>query len=81
MRKVKFNRFIQDTYVREVSGTWEFDFQNEGMFLGFGPASKLEDGWPNTYTVALIELKDGTVEEVLPERIKFVNPSFIETKN
>ena len=74
MRKVIFNKYVQ---IGVLGRKWQEDYPNEGMFLGWGIA--MQDRNRLNYTVAMIELKDGTVEEVLPERMKFVNPSFIET--
>lgn len=63
------------TYGAEnIPGTncWEKCFPNEGLFHQWGNA--YEEGNENfgNYTVALVEIEDGTIVEVLPGNIKFV---------
>jgi len=84
MRKVMFKRWIprelvhmevtpnkwEDVPVRGT-GCWS-NFIYEGWFHGWGSATlKSEQGYGN-YSVALVELHNGTVEEVLPTNIKFL---------
>lgn len=78
MRKVKFKRWIKHEYEtvfggkKQVDGTGQFeqDYSTEGMFHQWG-SSESEIG--NAYSVGLVELPDGTIEEVLPVNIKFVD--------
>jgi hypothetical protein len=80
MRKVKFRLFIKPIYSDEirriaVPGTrcWEEGFPHEGIFHQW--AATYEEGTEGfgNYTVALVELPDGTVESVLPCNIQFIN--------
>ena len=80
MRKVRFKRYIPSVYSNEspfslVPGTkcWEKDFTHEGLFHQWAAAyEEGTEGFGN-YTVALVELPDGTVEPVLPCNIQFIN--------
>ena len=73
MRKVKFNRHIE-------GGIYQDTYQNEGMFTGWGTALDTSSTeLSHIYTmVAMVELPDGAIEEVLPSMMRFINPSFIE---
>ena len=88
MRKVKFNKWIQAVWPEKANSTncttshkpiegtncWEKEFTNDGIFHQWANAyTEFESGAGN-YTVALIELSDGTISEVLPINIKFVEP-------
>lgn len=81
MRNVKYNKWIEEVWmannsvVTQGTGVWEKGYLNDGKFLGWGI------DWENTrsgvvnFTVALVELEDGTVERINTEHIKFYNPS------
>ena len=57
---------------KEGTRCWENDFVNEGIFHQWANAyEESSEGFGN-YTVALVELPDGTISEVLPSNIKFV---------
>ena len=83
MRKVMFKRWIPreierledkryDT-IKPGTACWS-DFLYEGWFHQWGAATlESEQGYGN-YSVALVELFDGTIEEVLPTNIKFLPP-------
>ncbi len=75
MRKVKFNKYIPRVYegskAKEGTGCWEKDFPNDGLFHQWGNAYEESEYNFGNYTVALIELQDGTITEVLPRNIKF----------
>jgi len=80
MRKVRFKRYIPSVYSKEspfslVPGTkcWEKDFTHEGLFHQW--AAMCDEGSENygNYTVALVELPDGTIERVEPDKIQFIN--------
>lgn len=44
----------------------------EGLFHGFFQKTELtSDGAPEHYPIALVEKPDGTMEEFLPERVRF----------
>ena len=69
MRSVTFNNWIPVEY--ELGnrvpgiGEWEKGFPNYGAFLGWGIACEEFNAGIGNYTVALVELHDGTVKEML----------------
>lgn len=76
-RKVLFKRYIKtrfDDCHNKIEGTgcYEPEFSNEGVFHQW--ASLMIEGENNfgNYTVGIIELPDGTIEEVEPTVIKFI---------
>ena len=80
MRKVKFNKWISKIEegtgfvprYKEGTNCWEKEFPNDGIFHQWASAyEESSEGFGN-YTVALVELSDGTITEVLPSNIKFV---------
>ena len=81
MRKVKFKKWIpvqtskatNGNYVK-VAGTecWSEDFMQDGIFHQWGSAIEKTDNGVGTYTVAIVEIADGTILEVLPSNIKFI---------
>ncbi len=82
MRKVKFKRWIPRVDVKtelglgikakEGTSCWEEDFQNEGLFHQWANAYEESSAGFGNYTVALVELSDGTIEEVLPVKLVFI---------
>lgn len=85
LRKVMFNKWIPRVDVKTEFGSkakegtncWEKDFQNVGFFHQWANAyEESSEGFGN-YTVALVEMTDGTIEQVLPSNLKFVGlPSY-----
>ncbi len=81
MKKVLFKKWIprvevgEGVFKRTQEGTncWEKEFQNHGVFHQWANAYEESDTGFGNYTVALIELPDGTIESVLPSNIKFVD--------
>jgi hypothetical protein len=76
MRKVLFKQWIarvlaSGKYV-EGTGCWEEDFINEGLFHQWAVKYDEFESGPGNYTVALVEISDGTIVEVLPFNLKFV---------
>lgn len=80
-RKVMFKKWIPIVYEKAELGTnrkigtgcWEDGFPNAGLFHQWAAAyEESSDGFGN-YTVALVEMPDGTIEQVLPQNIKFVD--------
>lgn len=49
------------------------DFIHAGVFHEWGATYEEFDNGPGNYTVALVELSDGTIEEVIPSNIKFIS--------
>lgn len=80
LRKVVFNKWIPKVEEKQSygsttkvgTGCWETEFKNEGLFHQWGYAyEESSEGFGN-YTVAIVELQDGTVIEVLPSNVKFI---------
>ena len=84
MRKVKCRAFIAHQYLCDhftysrklVPGTGEYSgFVYDGIFHQWACAPlDPSDGVEGTYTYAIVEKPDGTIEEVLPTHIQFVEP-------
>ena len=76
MRKVKFKRFIPEKFmtdgytVIQGTGIWEDDFLHDGFFHQWVVD---RDSFKNQRIVAIVELPDGTIEEVVLSAIKFIN--------
>ena len=89
MRKVKFKKWISKVVKKELeisnypfpteayeeeTNCWEKEFKNDGLFHQWANAyDESSEGFGN-YTIALVELFDGTIIEVLPSNIQFVEP-------
>lgn len=85
LRKVIFNKWIPrvdektelGTKAKEGTNCWEKDFPNAGLFHQFGCSYEEFESGAGNFTVAIVELTDGTIEEVLPINLKFVDlPSY-----
>lgn len=48
-------------------------FNYDGVFHQWGINYEEFDTGPGNYTIAIVELADGTVVEVLPSRVKFLD--------
>jgi hypothetical protein len=82
MRKVKFKRWIPTEWkdvscgylnkVVEGTGCFEGDYNHDGIFHQWANAYIETDNGVGNYTFGIIELTDGTIEEVLPKNIKFI---------
>ena len=84
MRKVLFKKWTpiqyKDTgngYEERIEGTGKFqdEFETQGFFHQWGNTYKEFESGVGNYTVALVELQDGTIAEVLPVNLKFVTQS------
>jgi hypothetical protein len=86
MRKVLFKKWIpremvvltdrhNSPYHTNKPGTacWEPEFTHEGLFHQWGNAYEEGDNGFGNHSIALIELPDGTMEEVLPTNIQFID--------
>ena len=80
MRKVIIKIWIPIEWVnpgtinrRSVPGTgcWSKDFIQMGYFHGWGNAALESENTVASYTVALVELADGTITNVEPSNLKF----------
>lgn len=74
MRKVLFKKWIlreidpTTNQTKEGTNCFEPEFTNQGVFHHWGVN---HEGGPE-YAVAIVELPDGTVTEVIPQNIKFL---------
>lgn len=77
MRTVKFNKRIPVKYegTKRVAGTggFETNYPNKGHFHTFGLDYEEFEIGAASFTVAIIELENGTIELVLPEEMKFTD--------
>lgn len=76
MRKVLFKKIVEYKFSdpdgsQRIRFDWQKDFENEGLFHTW--ISDKKDG-----AIAIVELPDGTVEEVLPQNLKFVESPAME---
>lgn len=86
MRKVLYKKWIPAKYPdgansvncitthRKLEGTfcWEPDFIHEGIFHQWANAFEQFEFGIGNHVVALIENPDGTISEVLPTNLKFI---------
>ena len=84
-RKVMFKKWIareeigEGAFKRQKEGTncWEKEFTNAGLFHQWGCSYEEFESGAGNFTVAIVEMTDGTVEQVLPINLKFVDlPSY-----
>ena len=81
LRKVMFKKWITAEFIKEgirhnvKNGTscWESEFSNAGLFHQWGSAYEEQEGGGCTYTVAIVEMADGTIQQVLPSSLKFLD--------
>lgn len=57
---------------KEGTNCWEKDFANEGVFHQWASAYEEFESGAGNFTVALVEMPDGTIEQVLPNNLKFI---------
>lgn len=88
LRKVMFKKWIAREEIgegalrRQKEGTncWEPDFTNGGIFHQWASAYEEFESGAGNYTVALVELPNGEIKEVLPSNIKFMDiPNYTTT--
>jgi hypothetical protein len=85
MRKVKYKKWIIAEYIfkpgsatlKEGTGCCEPEFVNDGIFHQWAAAYEDFENNAGNYTVGLIENPDGTITEVIPSRIMFVEPTIL----
>ncbi len=83
MREIKFKKFIPVIWEianrvktqKKGTGCWEDGFSGKGLFHQWASDYDEYETNAGNFTVALIELKDGTVQKVTPENLKFTDPS------
>lgn len=74
---------MREVIVYNVASTTSFPTpaeQYRGYLLGFAVSTEVNDGIPETDTLAMIEREDGRVSMVLPNRIQFAQPHAIAAK-
>jgi hypothetical protein len=83
MRKVAFKKWIPVEYVESKkgyphrdervlnTGCWESGYSLNGLFHKWASAFEEFESGAGNYTVAIVELKDGVIVEVLPTNLKF----------
>lgn len=85
LRKVMFKKWIpretigEGALKRQKEGTncWESDFNHAGLFHQWAASYEEFENGAGNFTVAIVELPDGTIEQVLPSNVKFVDlPSY-----
>ena len=80
MRKIKYKKWIPPVkidpiFIQEKTsnyGHWEEDYNNEGLFHQWANSYEEFESGPGNFTIALVEIEDGTIVEVLPCNIKFI---------
>jgi len=91
MRKVKYKKWIPREYEEDSlnvrrpvidTNCFQAEFANSGLFHQWGNAYMESDAGFGNYTIALIEIDNGEIIEVLPSNIKFDDrPGYIEKDN
>lgn len=72
---------MRKVLIRECKGgKWDTEYTKTGIFHGWGIDFVEFESGPAHYTVAIVEMSDGTAQLLDPKAIKFVNqaPSPIE---
>lgn len=73
MRKVKFENYSKSRFNTQT-GCYDDVVETEGLFHGWYPRAEYNDfGATATSTIALIELHDGTMAEVYPTDLTFLD--------
>lgn len=72
MRRVECKKITQ-----EINGNIRNKREHtvNGLFHQWGCSYEEFDSGPGNYTVAIVELEDGTIEEFMPHLIKFITPA------
>lgn len=80
MRKVMYKKWIDKKHIEENGclkiqvGTncWEEGYPNAGTFHQWANAYEESSAGFGNFTVALVENPDGTISQVLPSNLKFM---------
>lgn len=78
MRKVLFKKWVPrqldgSCKIIPNTGCFEDDYTIEGVFHQWGVGYEHFDIGIGNYSVAIVELHDGTMAEVYPQNIKFIS--------
>lgn len=83
MRKVLIKKWIPAEYNKEIgkfgqkingTGCWSSNFEIEGLFHQWGNSFEELSDTTVQITVAIVELSNGTIQEVATYNMKFVEP-------
>ena len=84
MRRVKYKNWIPREemlngscsnprmIVKEGTGCYAQNYTSEGLFHQWANSYEEFESGPGNYTIALVEIEDGTIVEILPYNIKFI---------
>ena len=73
MRKVELKKKVFVPATNDVRGHWKDRDPVIAVFHQFGVSYEEFDAGPGNYTVAIVELPDGTVESALLNEIRFID--------
>lgn len=79
MRKVLFKKWntgfnsVENGMTVMKPGFWDAEFIHEGLFHQWGVAYEEFDTGAGNYSIAIIELSNGSIVEALPSNVKFIN--------
>lgn len=82
MRKILFKKWIPaiieptgqfTSKKKEGTGCFSNDFTEKGVFLHWGISYEESAGCVGMFSVCFVELSDGTIKEVHPSNIKFID--------
>lgn len=80
LRKVKFNKWIPEKREAgrslEGTGCYQKDYPNSGLFHKWGVATIEGTEAFGNYSVALVEVEGGKIEELLPSQIVFIGQEY-----
>ena len=91
MRKVLFKKWIPKQTEKvdalfgggkieqKVKGTacWSEDYTETGIFHQWAASYEEFETGAGNFTVAIVEMSDGTIGEILPSNLKFVEPTVL----
>ena len=70
MRKVSFLRRV----LNQQSGSWVIDGEQKGWFHCWGAAYEEFESGAGNYTVAIVEMPDGSIETPPAHEVTFLEP-------
>lgn len=77
MRNVLFKEWVPQKLDngKIVKGTncWSSEYTGRGVFHQWGSSYEEFESGPGNYTTAIVELTDGSIVEVLPRYLKFID--------
>jgi hypothetical protein len=73
MRKVTVKHYVQPAPIDGVTQNWRLVDKGVAVFHQFGVDYEEFESGPGSYSAALVEWPDGTVEIVRADRIRFMD--------